>query len=293
MNDLREAGLPRLYTDANSGLHREAFSKGVVRRVYPDLWRVDIESEVGGLIHKALVIGPHLPPIDQGAEQPSHVVFTQIQGHVDDVICWPLTFRRFFGPETPNEEEHHYYQVHLHCERAGNITVRVTDDGRWVIESEEGDYIALKTDTREIRVIAPAVYLGRVEDGPRIEYQDDDVVKVIIPRLQVGNEENQLTAGIDYRAGEALYLRAPLIKLTAERIVLDPVAIQLGSEDAEERAILGDLFQQFWAQAKALFDAHVHSGVQVGGGTSNVPTTTWPAMSNDLLSETVRLQDNQ
>lgn len=183
----REAGLPRMVDDTHGYTTRYGFRKGVVKAIYPDLWRVDIETEGGGLLNKALVASPHFPPVDDGEKLPSHVAYSFFGGHVEDAFCIPLTFRRFHGPEVTGKEEREYYNVHLHCERAGDITIRVTNDNRWIIENEDGDYVELKTDTREIRVIAPTVYIGTTEDQ-RIEFKQDKAITLVANDIRLGTE---------------------------------------------------------------------------------------------------------
>jgi len=126
-NLYREAGLPRQLPDQGGEHGRHGFAKGVVRAIYPDLWRVDIEPEEGGMLSKALVVGDVLPPVHQDTSCPSHVMFTHIRGHVADVVCWPLNFRRFYGPETADDgHDRHFYQKNRQALRVGDITVRIT-----------------------------------------------------------------------------------------------------------------------------------------------------------------------
>jgi hypothetical protein len=270
--DDREAGLPRLVSDEGAPTNLMYMAKGVVRAVYPDEWRVDIETDHGGMLHKAVVLSPYLPPVHQDLVQPSHVYFVHAYGHAADAICWPLTFRRLLDPEREltkeegkndhsqrdrgdtsdsegegDEPSRHFYNLHVYCQRAGDITIRITDDNKWVVESEAGDTIRYDQKKREVDVLAPTVRIGSMEHT-RVEYVRADHVHVVMPD------------------------------------------IRLGTPTSEQQVILGNLWQQFYNAFVDLFNQHRHRNVQPGGGLSGPPFQFTNHMEDDLLSDITRTQ---
>jgi hypothetical protein len=289
---MREAGLPILTPD----VHGESFllfgSKGVVRTLYPDLWRVDLETEDGSLLTYVPVIGPYFPELHKDADQPSHAGYLYIRGTAQ-AFCWPLTHRRVLGPQDSPEgqsgedqPERRYYHLHNYIFRSGDITVRITKNHELVFETEEGDYIELNTKTREIRLHAPTVYVGTKEDANRIQYEQDDSIRLLMPLILLGTE---IGDRIQYKDGVEILLQAPLIKLTAEDIILDPVSIKLGHQNATERALLGDLWMAFYNTFVTLFNSHTHTNVQNGPNVSGGPSTPTPAMTDAILSDVTRI----
>lgn len=312
---MREAGLPPLYANP----HGEAFlltgSKAVVRAVYPETNRVDIETEDGSFLTQVLVIGPYFPEVHKDSEAPSHVGYLHVRGQAE-AFCWPMPHRRLLGPQdqlesdSSDQPERRYYHVHHYAYRLGEVTVRLTRDNRYVIETEQNDYIVLDTQRREVRLHAPTVFVGTDEDnnrieyeqddsirgfaplillgtetGDRIEYQDHDHVSVVTPKYMMGQLGLEDTDGITYLANSILHLMSTTIKLTAsEAIVLDPPRISFGTATAAERVILGNIFQTFLNVFLTLFNAHQHSNVQNGGGTSGPPTTPTGMMPDSTLS---------
>jgi hypothetical protein len=246
-------------------------------------------------------------------------VYLPMRGAADGV-AFPITFRRLMSPLDPAPQsdngdtpERRYYHTHGYIYRHGKITVRHTYDHRWVLEGENGDYIQYDEEAREIRCHAPSVFVG-TEDDTRIEYQRDEYIKAIMPHIYLGtdtedrfqydqSDQAQLVIpkffmgqtgiqdadGISYVAGVVLHLVSSLIKLTADEIVLDPVNVKLGGAGATEQAVLGNLLLTLWTAAKALFDGHVHTGVQTGSGSTAVPTTQFPAMTGAHLSDVVHI----
>jgi hypothetical protein len=315
----REAGLPPLIGDDRAERHLLLGSKGVVRAVYPDLNRVDIETEEGSLLTKVMVLGPYFPEIHQDNDRPSHVAYLHVRGAAD-AICWPITFRRLLSPTDPVPQgdgdtppERRRYDTHHYIHRNGDMTIRITRDNRVVIESEKGDYFQLDQDAREVRIHAPSVFLN-TEDGVRVEVQrDDEYIKGIATHVYVGtdtatriqyDQDDQIQMvmnkiflgatglqdqdGITYLAGAIIHLVSSVIKLTASsQIVLDPAQVLLGSNGADQQVILGNLFMAFLNTFLTLFNGHTHTGVQGGGGTSGAPTTSTPLMDTSVLSDAV------
>lgn len=291
---MSEAGLPFVWSDIRGERSLLSGSKGVVRALYPDLWRVDIETEEGSLLTHALVIGPYYPELHQDGEAPSHVGYFYVRG-MPDALCWPMPHRRLLGPddvprgqEGQDQPERRYYALHNYIFRSGDITWRVTKDNRFVLESEEGDHISYDQDRREIRVHAPTVFIGTEEDT-RIEYERDKEVRVVMPKILMGDQGLPDTDGVTYLKDTVLHLVSPLIKLTADKIVLDPTSIRLGHENATERALLGDLWLSFYNAFVSLFNSHTHSNVQNGPNVSGAPTTPTSAMTSALLSDVTRI----
>jgi hypothetical protein len=301
-NPLREAGLPQVTPDTGGEHGRYGIYKGIVRAVYPDVRRVDIEPEFGGLLRQAIVQGEVLPEVHIDTERPSHVLFAHINGNIHDVVCWPIDWRRTFGPETTDDgHERHFYHRNQQIRRVGDITVRITPDNRaYLIDAETNDYIEYDMNTRTVHVIAPHVFIG-TNDETRIEYHADQEVRVLIPKCLIGATAVQDQDGISYlqhqlihlvsdlmvkaTAGAEINLIAPLIKLTAESIILDPVNIKLGHAGATERLVLGDLFRTFLNLFLALYTGHTHTGVQTGVGTSGPPTVAATPMDESMLSD--------
>jgi hypothetical protein len=270
--EFREAGLPKLVSDVGAPTNALVLAKGVVRAVYPDQWRVDIEAEDGGIIHKAQVIGPHFPPVHKDLERPSHVYFLHAYGNAVDAACFPLTFRRMLDAERTleaaqgknahsqkargdlassqgeREEPHrHYHHLHVYCQRAGDITVRITDENQWIIESEAGDCIRYDQNRREVDVLAPTVRIGAMEQ-----------------------------TRVEYVRGEHLHIVSP--------------EILLGTPDSDQQVILGNLWKEFYNVFIRLFNQHRHLQVQPGGGISGFPQQKAEEMSDDLLSDITKTQ---
>lgn len=288
---MREAGLPLLVSDVQGEHLLLLGSKGVVRAVYPETNRVDIETEDGSYLTQVLVQGPYFPEVHKDGEAPSHVTYLHVRGQAD-AFCWPETHRRLLGPEDTlageggSSPERRYFHLHGFIFRHGDITVRVSRDNRFVVETEQGDYLILDATRREIRLHVPTVYIGETTDAGRIEYEQDDSVRAFAPIVLLGTE---VADRIEYREGTHILLQAPLIKLTAESIVLDPVSIKLGHENATERVMLGDLWRSFYNAFVTLFNSHSHSNVQNGPGTSGPPTVPTSAMDESMLSDVTRV----
>jgi hypothetical protein len=289
---MREAGLPILTPDIHGEQSLLTGSRGVVRAVYPDRWRVDIETDDGSLLTEALVIGPYFPELHKDGEAPSHVGYLAFRGG-PDAVCWPMPHRRLMGPHDTmdgqggqDQPERRYFHLHGFIFRSGDITLRVTQDHRFVMESEAGDYILYDQATREIHLHAPTIFAGTDEQNNRIEYQQDESLRAFNPLVLLGTE---IEDRIEYLKGTHILLQAPLVKVTADEIVLDPTSIKLGHQNATERVMLGDLFLAFYNTFVALFNAHQHTNVQTGGGISGAPTTPTATMTAALLSDVARV----
>ena len=289
---MREAGLPILTPNVHGEANLFSASKGVVRAVYPDLWRVDLETEDGSLLTGVPVIGPFFPELHQDGEAPAHVGYLHVRGTAH-AFCWPLTHRRLLGPQDSpggqggeDHPERRYYHLHNYIFRSGDITMRITKDNRLVFETEAGDYIQLDAATREVRIHAPTVYVGITEDAHRIQYEQDDSIRAFMPLVLLGTE---IGDRIEYREGVQILLQAPLIKLTAESIVLDPTSIKLGHENATERVMLGDGWMALYNAFVALFNSHTHTNVQNGPSVSGGPSTPTVPMTDSLLSDVARV----
>jgi hypothetical protein len=286
-----EAGLPRMYEHVQGDRAFFSGSKGVVRALYPDLWRVDIETDDGSLLNHALVVGPYFPELHKDGEAPSHVGYCYVRG-MPDVLCWPMPHRRLLGPddsptgeEGQGQPERRYYALHNFIFRSGDITWRITKDQRFVLESEAGDYIQYDQQTREIRVHAPTVFIG-TEDATRLEYQQDEVVRILMPKILVGDQALMDTDGLTYIKDTIIHLVSSIIKLTAsDEIILDPPRIRIGNANASEHLVLGDQWMALYNAFVALFNGHQHSNVQNGAGISGPPTTPTAAMSSAQLSD--------
>ena len=313
---MREAGLPQMQADDRGERALFAGATGVVRAVYPDRWRVDLETDDGSLLTEVLVIGPYLPQLHADGADPSHVGYLYMRGG-PEAVCWPMPHRRLVGPhDQPGDEqpERRYFHRHSYIFRSGDMTVRITDDQRFVIESEQGDYIIYDQNSREIRLHAPTVYVGTTTDAGRIEYQQDTLtraftpvillgtetqtrieyqqdahVKIAMPQILLGDQALPDTDGLTYLAQELLHLVTPFFKVTADTIVLDPTRIYLGHQNATERVMLGDLFMSFINIFFALYNGHTHSNVQNGPGTSGPPTASTPPMTDSMLSDVTRV----
>ena len=267
MDYLREAGLPKMQPDTDAQTHMPYCGKGTITAVYPEQWRVDITPEHGGLLHRALVIGPYLPPVHEDTVRPSHCIYVQVGGFGEDVACWPLPHRRLLDLKREwtekegknsheqkdvgesaeaqgkdDEPERHFYHVHLHCERAGDITVRITDDARWIVESEAGDIIRYDQKRREVDILAPTIRAGSIEHT-RIEYVRGEHVHVVMP------------------------------------------IIRLGTPDSDQQLILGNDWQDFYNKFVNLFNGHRHMQVRIGPDISGPPFQRTDAMPDDLLSD--------
>lgn len=314
---MREAGLPLLLPDMRGDRAFVSGSKGVVRAVYPDLWRVDIETEDGALLTRVLVIGPYFPELHKDGDAPSHVGYFFVRG-MPDALCWPMPHRRLLGPQDSlpdqpgqSQPERRYFHTHHYIFRSGEVTVRITNDNRLVLETEQGDYILLDTQRREIHLHAPSVWVGTdeqhdrieyeqddsirafmplillgTETGTRLEYQRDDHVSVVTPQYFVGQTGQPDADGITYLANSLIHLVSTVIKLTAtEAITLDPPRLNFGNANATEHVMLGDAFMTLYNAFVTLFNTHQHSAVQTGGGVSGPPTTPTAPMSSSQLSD--------
>lgn len=270
--DYREAGLPKLVSDVGAPTNTLVLGKGVVRAVYPDQWRVDVESEDGGIVHKVQVIGPHFPPVHKDLERPSHVYYLHVGGNAVDAVCFPLTFRRMLDAERSleaaqgknahsqkergdlassegeaDEPSRHFFHLHVYSQRAGDISMRITHENQWIIESEAGDCIRYDQGRREADILVPTARIGSMEQ-----------------------------TRIEYVRGEHQHLVSPIILL--------------GTPDSDERLVLGDSWRAFFNLFVNLFNNHRHLQVQPGGGISGIPQQKQDHMSEDLLSDISKTQ---
>jgi hypothetical protein len=307
---MSEAGLPLVYEDVRGEQFLLTGATGVVRAIYPETHRVDIETEDGSLLMQALVIGPYFPELHKDGEAPSHVGYLHVSGQAE-AFCWPMPHRRLLGPRNllegttgDGEPERRYFHTHGYILRWGDVTMRITTDHRFVVETEEGDYILLDSQKREIELRAPTVFVG-TDRATRAEYQRDKEYRIVMPKILLGAQAVPDADGLTYlentllhlvstllvraTAGEEIVLEAPLIKLTADHIILDPTNIKLGHANATERVMLGDLFMTLYNQLITIFNTHQHSGVQPGAGVSGTPTTAAPAMTDAHVSDVVRV----
>jgi hypothetical protein len=282
---MSEAGLPMMTPDTLGERQTFTGSRGIVRAVHPELWRVDFEAEDGSYLTEALVIGPYFPEVHT-PEQPSLVGYMQVRGG-PDTFCWPMPHRRLNGPQDLREgPERRYYHLHHSIFRAGDLTMRFTRDNRFLLESEAGDWLLYDQAKREFHLHAPTLFVGETETERRIEFQQDDSLRAYAPLILIGTETSDR---IEYREGVELLLQAPLIKLTAEDIILDPVSIKLGHENATERVMLGDLFMALYNSLITLFNAHQHTNVQTGSGLSGPPSAAAAPMTEAHLSDVTRV----
>jgi len=264
-------------------------SKGVVRAIYPETNRVDLETEDGSYLTKVLVLGPYFPAVHVDGTAPSHVAYLHVGGHAE-AYCWPTPHRRLLGPKDTlpdaagqSQPERRYFHTHHYVFRVGDVTVRITRDDRLVLETEQGDYIQLDTKRREIRLHAPSVFVGTDETGNRIEYEQDEAIRAYAPLVLIGTETGDR---IEFLDKTHLFLQAPFIKLTATgQIVLDPPTLKFGNENANEPLVLGNAWLALYNAFIALFNSHQHTNVQTGGGLSGPPQTASPGMTSTQLSD--------
>jgi len=229
-----------------------------------------------------------------------------------------MPHRRLLGPQdTPegaagaSQPERRYFHTHGYIFRHGDVTVRLTDDNRYVIETEQGDYIILNTQERQIRLHAPTVFVGTDEEhnrieyeqdeairafnplvilgteaGDRVEYRDQGHVQVVTPQCFIGQTGEPDADGITYLADSLIHLVSDIIKLTATTaITLDPPRLNFGNANATERVMLGDSWMALFNAFVTLFNAHTHTNVQNGIGTSGIPTTPTVPMTTAQLSD--------
>lgn len=288
---MREAGLPAWTSDVYGDRALFSGSKGVVRAVHPAQWRVDIETEEGSFLTDVLVIGPYFPELHADGDSPSHVGYFYVRG-MPDALCWPMPHRRLLGPtdeikgqEGQSQPERRYYALHNFIFRSGEITWRITKDHRFVLESESGDYIQYDTQRREFRVHGPTVFIG-TEQETRIEYEQDDVVRIVMPKILMGDQALPDQDGYTYVKDELVHIMSNVVRLTGQTsIILEAPHIYGGSSLAAQRMILGNLFQEYTnTVVKPMIDAHVHGNVQNGPSVSGAPTTPYPAMPDSTLS---------
>jgi hypothetical protein len=288
---MSEAGLPLMIEHAHGDRAFYSGSKGVVRALYPDLWRVDIETEDGSLLSHALVIGPYFPELHADGEAPSHVGYMYMRG-VADALCWPMPHRRLLGPqdspkgqEGQSQPERRYYGLHNFIFRSGDITWRITKDQRFVLESEQGDYIYYDQNTREIRLHAPTVFVG-TEKETRLEVERDKEIRFVMPKILRGDTALPDQDGLTYIKDTLIHLVSDAIKLTANSsITLDPPRINIGNANATQRVVLGDLLMAFLNAFFVLYNGHQHTNVQTGGGISGAPTAAAAPMTSAQLSD--------
>jgi hypothetical protein len=293
---MREAGLPLILEDTYGERFLVMGSKGVVRAVYPETNRVDLETEEGSYLTQVLVLGPYFPEVHRDGDAPSHVVYLHVRGQAE-AFCWPETHRRLLGPRDQiagqageQQPERRYFYLHGYIFRVGDITVRVTHDNRFVVETEQGDYVVLDGNTREIHLHAPTVFVGTDERGNREEYQQDDSKRIFQPLILLGSETGDRA---EIMQGQHIILQSPVIQEngTTSITLTAPAITMQGSTvaGATEAAVLGNLFLTFYNQMITMLNTHVHSNVTMGTGTSGAPTTTAPAMSTAQLSDVVKV----
>lgn len=308
----REAGLP-LSTEDQDGLYnRHGQWLGTVTAVDAALWRVSVQPIEGGLLEQVQVEGDVLPEVYVATDRPSYVTYWFHDGNVQDPWCRPLDWRRFKGPEADDAPEREKYHEHLQIRRVGEITIRISKDGKkiWLYDAESGDFARYDQDARTFHVVGPHIFLG-TEDANRAELHtetDDDRLRVVIPKALIGKTAISGTDGIGYTAdelvelfstkevrataGELVHLLAPQIKLTASQsIVLDPPRIAFGHASAAQQVILGNVFKAYLDAFMALFSGHVHTGVQSGPRTSGPPVTPASPMPPSTLSRIARVSE--
>jgi hypothetical protein len=258
----------------------------VVRAVYPEIMCVDIQPQAGGMIYKAQLADHVVPDVHIDGERPSYVEFWHRGGQMQDVWCRQVHWRRFLGPEAEGEEEKRYYHKHLKIERHGDITIRITPKNEiYLYDAETGDYCLYESETRTFHVVSPHVFIG-TDAQDRIEYHNQDQIRLVIPKCFIGQTGIQDADGITYLAGTLIHLVSQAIKLTAtDSITLDPPRIYIGHANATEHLVLGDAWMALYNAFVTLFNNHQHSNVQNGIAVSGPPTTPTTSMSSAQLSD--------
>ena len=160
-------------------------------------WEVDIESEDGGLISRAMVIGPRLQQSSTG-DRPQWCKFALAGNRHGRPVCWPIE-SRLPGERTPRKDVVYYDEVQ-------NFRETITREGVWELRNSKGPLLQLRIleEGGVIRVDTPKVRaVVKDEDGSIDVHCDGDLT------ADVGGNASATVAGnIDVQAGGNVTVQA-------------------------------------------------------------------------------------
>jgi len=144
---------------------RYGLNYGTVATVYPESWEVDLLAEGGGLVNRALVLGPRLPEISTPT-RPQWVIF----GHADHMqgapVCWPIE-SRLPGARFRRADLVYY-------DEALNYRISISRQGEFAVTNTNGEAITRIRMTQEgpfIRLETPQLHATLDDQGNLVELQ--------------------------------------------------------------------------------------------------------------------------
>ena len=110
---------------------RFASNMGIISAVYPRTWEVDIRSEGGGVVTRALVLTPRLPEVSTDV-RPQWCLYGHAAHLQGQPWCVPVS-SRLMGPRTPTRDQWVYYEevgnFRITIDRANELEIRNTAGG--------------------------------------------------------------------------------------------------------------------------------------------------------------------
>jgi len=137
--------------------YRYGLGYGIVERVYPDSWEVDILAADGGRVSRAVVLGPRLPEISAQfkggrTDRPQWVLYGFASHLHGAPVCWPIESR-----ETNDRANWVYYaevlDFRITINRQNELEIRNTH-GETLLQFriQETDGV-MRLDTPHTRVV--------------------------------------------------------------------------------------------------------------------------------------------
>lgn len=190
---------------------------GRIIEIYPRSWEVDIEAEDGGVVQRAIVVGPRLPEKSNDA-RPQWCVFGFASHLHGRAVCWPIE-SRLPAARTPRADVVHYDEVlnfRTTIDRAGNLEIRNAKGGRLL-------QIRIKEDGGVVRLDTPTTRVVLNDDAKSIEVHCDETLTATCKNATVTADQNvDVTAGgnANVKATGSLTLKAASIQIEATGAVV-------------------------------------------------------------------------
>ena len=182
-----------------------AWHYGTVEAVYPESWEVDVAAEGGGVVPRAVVLGPRLPEVST-PDRPQWVLWGTGAARAGAAVCLPIA-SRLPATRTPRQDVVYYDEVlnyRLTVTRTNELEIRNADpDGAQhrVVIKQEGGVVQLDT---------PRTRLTLRESDQSVTIACDRAVQVSCDTARVEARTRADVVAPDVRLGDPATQQIPL-----------------------------------------------------------------------------------
>ena len=178
-----------------AGEDRYSLGVGLVSETYPLAWEVDILAEDGGVVPRAVVLGPRFP--ERSAEsRPQWVIFGYVGALNGRAVCWPIESRL-----TPPDVERSGY---VYWDEFLNFRLSCTVDNVFEIRNRDGDMqyrFRIEQDGGIIRLDTPDTRIVQTQADKSILIECAEELTVHCKNATVNvDEDATVTVGGDVTA---------------------------------------------------------------------------------------------